>query len=102
MGTWSPLVSLASRLSRCLLSFLCCFSLQVPWLDRLFLPQQETRAPLLAVTRTMVGCQESRGLESAICSSRTTINVEGTSTMGWTGLTLWLAAICSEATWLSP
>merc|ERR1712130_1058752 len=70
-------------------------------LDQLFLPQQETRAPLRVAMPTMVGCQELRGLENATCWSRTTTNVEGTSTMGWTGLTHWLAVISSEATWLS-
>merc|ERR1712018_644013 len=86
--------------SRCLLFFLSCCSLQVPWLDQLFLLQQETRAPLRVVMPTMVGCQELRGLENATCWSRTTTSVEGTSTMGWTGLTLWLVVICSGATWL--
>ena len=32
----------------------------------------DDRAPLRAATRTMDGCQESRGLENATCSSRTT------------------------------
>merc|ERR1712181_218396 len=94
--------SVASCVSQCLLSFPSCFLLQVPWLDQLLLLQQETRSPLRALTLTMAGCQELRGLENATCSSRTTTNVEGTSTMGWTGLTLWLAATYSEATWLSP
>ena len=75
----------------------------------------DDRAPLRAATRTMDGCQESRDLANATCSSRTTsgsliiinlmldgcdmimvfchnsANVEGTSTMGRIGLTLWLA-----------
>merc|ERR1712168_978440 len=89
--------------SQCLLSFPSCYLPQGPGLDQLLLRllQQETRAPLRAVTPTMVGCQELRGLENATCSSRTTTSVEATSTMGWTGLTLLLAATCSEAIWLS-
>merc|ERR1712158_230153 len=94
-------MGVAPCLSLCLLSSPSCFLLQDPGLDQLLLVQQETRAPLRAVTPTMVGCQESRVLENATCSSRTTTNVEGTSTMGWTGLTLWLAVTFSEATWLS-
>merc|ERR1712212_598909 len=94
-------MGVAFCLSQCLLSFPSCYLPQGPGLDQLLLLRQETRAPLRAVTPTMVGCQESRGLENATCSSRTTTSVEATSTMGWTGLTLWLAATCSEATWLS-
>merc|ERR1712024_166110 len=96
-------MGVAFRLSsQCLgSSFPTWVSLQAPGLDQLLLVQQEMRAPLRAVTQTMVGCQESMGLENATCLSRTTTNVEGTSTMGWTGLTLWPAVTFSEATWLS-
>merc|ERR1712107_116704 len=101
MGTWSPLVSLASRLSRCLL--LTLLLLVAGSLAGPAVPATAGNASTTAgCDADYGGCQELRGLESAICSSRTTINVEGTSTMGWTGLTLWLAAISSEATWLSP
>ena len=39
---------------------------------KILAPFIDDRAPLRAVTQTMVGCQESMGLENATCSSRTT------------------------------